>query len=147
MANKENHLYRLLYVDNFNQCKAKDLLVSAPNKATAEKMGYDTLFGELCQDVRMLTNGSRPVSKDVIILAPEYYKTLLHGCWTLVECERQDQISRHCSKRSEEDVVNAAEKTRRANRKKRRWSAAEKRARKEAKAAKLALLPSETVAA
>ncbi len=127
------NFYRLLYVDNYNQRPKIDLLVLASNKPEAEAKGYAAITKMAMEDLRYLTNGSRPVAKDVIRLSSDYFSYLVHGCWTLVECEKQVAVSKHESKRSAEDVAAAAEKSRRANRKKRRWSKAEKAARKAAK--------------
>lgn len=138
---RKEHLYRVLFVDNYGYQPKQDMLIKAPNKPTAEKLAHDALWDRLMSDVRMLTCGAIPVNNDVLLIAPQYYRTLLDGCWTMVECERQDNISSHVSKRSEEDVAAAAEKNRRANRKKRRWTRAEKQARKEAKLHKDTTVP------
>ena len=127
---REEKLYRLLFVDNYNQRPKIDLLVRAFNKPEAEAKGRAEIVRMATDEVKLITCGCVHLSADVIKLSPDYYATLVNGCWTMVECEVQISVSRHCSKRSAEDVAQAADKRRKANGKKRRWTKAQKAARK-----------------
>jgi len=126
----EDYIYRLLYVDNNHQMQNVDLLVSAQNKSQAEAKGQEQLVLMAYSDLRYITEGAVALSADVLKLSPRYFSSLVSGCWTLVECERQISVSRHESKRSEESITKAADKRRDSNGKKRRWSKAAKAARK-----------------
>lgn len=126
----EDYIYRLLYVDNNHQMQKVDLLVSAQNKSEAEAKGQEQLVLMAYSDLRYITEDSIVMSKDVLKLSPRYFSSLVSGCWTLVECEKQIAVSRHESKRDEETIYKAADKRRDNNGKKRRWSAAAKAARK-----------------
>lgn len=131
---KEPKIYRMLYVDNYNQKPPIDLLVRAFNKPEAEEKGREQIVAMAYRDLKLITDGCIYLSKDVVRLSPVYFYNLVNGCWTLVECEVQIAVSKHTSKRSAEDVARAADKRRKANGKKRRWTKAQKAARKMGKA-------------
>lgn len=130
MSKSEPKVYRLLYVDNYHQKPSIDLLIRACNKPEAEAKGYAEITKMAYNDLKFITDGCIHLSADVVKLSPDYFSTLVNGCWTLVECEQQIAVSKHTSKRSAEDVAQAADKRRKANGKKRRWTKAEKAARK-----------------
>lgn len=127
---REEKVYRLLFVDNYNQMPHIDLLVRAHNKPEAEEKGRAEVVRMAYEEIKYITEGAVSLSSDVLKLSPRYFNHLVNGCWTLVECEVQLSVSKHTSKRSADDVAKAADKRRKANGKKRRWSKAQKAARK-----------------
>lgn len=131
--------YRLRYVDTNNIKPDIDLLVNAKNKKEAEEAGYYEIVKLAMKDLALLTcNATRMSRKNVMRISPEYFNHMVHGCWSLVECESQIQVSKHETKRSVDDIKAAANKKRKANGSKRRWSAAEKAARAAEKGFKVA---------
>jgi hypothetical protein len=138
MASKKERkekIYRLLYVDNFHTRAPIDLIIRAYNKPEAEAKGQKAVIDMAAKDLRLITDNSIRLSADVVRLSPDYFGHLVYGCWTLIECEVQIAVSAHESKRSAEDVYRAADKRKNANGKKRRWTKAEKEARKNASVA------------
>lgn len=127
---KKLYPYRLRYVDRYHTMPDMDLLVVAHNKSEAEEKGYEEICKLAMHDLSLITEGSVSLSNDVLLLSPRYFSTLVYGSWALVECEKQVNVSKHETKTSVDAIHKAADKRRNADGSKRRWSAAEKAARK-----------------